>query len=89
MIGASHILVETLEEAQFLKLRVEQGNAEFDELARTHSKCPSSIYGGHLGIFDKGKMVKEFEDAAFALEAGQISDPVKTQFGYHIIKRTG
>lgn len=61
----------------------------FAELASKFSKCPSSRNGGDLGFFGKGMMVPEFERAAFALEVGQITEkPVKTQFGFHIIKRT-
>ena len=60
---------------------------KFATIAKTSSQCPSSKNGGDLGTFTRGKMVKEFEKAAFALEKGQTSGPVKTQYGYHIIKR--
>jgi peptidyl-prolyl cis-trans isomerase C len=87
-IKASHILVE--KQSQALKLSEElKAGASFSDLATKYSTCPSGKRGGDLGQFGKGQMAKEFEQAAFALKPGQISDPIKTQFGYHIIKRTG
>lgn len=87
-IRASHILVE--KQSQALKVQEElKAGADFRELARKYSTCPSGKKGGDLGQFGRGQMVKEFEAAAFALKQGQVSEPVKTQFGYHIIKRTG
>ena len=87
-IRASHILVE--KQSQALKVQAElKAGADFRELARKYSTCPSGKRGGELGQFGRGQMVKEFEVVAFALKPGQVSDPVKTQFGYHIIKRTG
>jgi peptidyl-prolyl cis-trans isomerase C len=86
-IGASHILVPTLAEAASLKQRIDQG-ASFEELAAKHSKCPSSRQGGNLGLFGPGQMVQPFDDAARATAVGKVSDPVQTQFGYHLIKRT-
>lgn len=88
MIRASHILVPTATEAEDLKNQIE-GGAAFGDLARIHSKCPSGESGGDLGWFGRGMMVPPFEKAAFALVEGQVSDPVQTQFGYHLIMLTG
>jgi len=88
MVKASHILVSTLDEANHVLAELKSGK-DFGELARKHSSCPSGREGGDLGFFGKGQMVKEFEDAAFKLKAGEVSGPVKTQFGYHLIKVTG
>lgn len=85
---ASHILVNTIEEALSLKNQIFEG-ADFDSLAKAHSKCPSSQNGGMLGAFGRGQMVKPFEDAAFDLDVGEVSDPIETQFGYHLIHRLG
>lgn len=86
-IAARHILVETEQKAQELINKL-SGGETFEKLAAEHSKCPSGQQGGALGEFTKGQMVKEFEQAAFALDVNQVSGPVKTQFGYHIIQRT-
>ncbi len=88
-IKASHILVK--KHGQALKLLEElKGGAKFTKLAREHSTCPSGKRGGSLGAFNRGQMVKPFEKAAYDLKVGETTDePVKTQFGYHIIKRTG
>lgn len=89
MIRASHILVNTSKEAASIRNKA-LGGAKFDELAEEYSLCPSSAQGGDLGWFGKGGMVKEFEDAAFALEdTGDISPVVETQFGFHVIKLAG
>ena len=83
-IRASHILVKTLDEANELRAKIK--NAEdFATLAQEYSQCPSGADGGDLGFFGRGMMVKPFEDAAFALNVGQVSEPVQTQFGWHLI----
>lgn len=82
---ASHILVETEEEAKALKAQLDDG-ADFAELARENSTGPSGPNGGALGWFGKGQMVPEFEEAVIALEKGQVSEPVQTQFGWHLVK---
>ena len=86
-VRASHILVKTLEEAVQIKSQV-NSLEEFTALAKDKSMCPSSRQGGDLGPFARGMMVKPFEDAAFGLEVGKVSEPVQTQFGYHLIFRT-
>jgi peptidyl-prolyl cis-trans isomerase C len=85
---ASHILVPTLAEAVDLKEKISAGE-DFAAVARSFSKCPSGQAGGELGEFGPGMMVKPFEDATVALPIGHISGPVQTQFGYHLIHRTG
>jgi parvulin-like peptidyl-prolyl isomerase len=86
-VRCAHILVKTQTEAKAVQDRLAKGEA-FAEVAKQVSLCPSGKKGGDLGKFGRGQMVKEFEVAAFKLEKGQTSEPVKTQFGYHIIKRT-
>lgn len=83
--NAAHILVETEEEAKALKAEIE-GGADFTALAKEKSTGPSGPNGGDLGWFGVGMMVKPFEDAVIKMEPGQVSDPVQTQFGWHIIK---
>ncbi|HEY3346356.1 MAG TPA: peptidyl-prolyl cis-trans isomerase [Nitrospirota bacterium] len=87
-VQASHILVDTEDEAKALKARIDKGE-DFAAVAKDKSKCPSAARGGDLGFFGKGRMVPEFEKAAFALKDGEVSAPVKTQFGWHLIKITG
>ena len=86
-IIASHILVKTEEEAKKLLEEIKNG-ADFAKLASEHSMCPSGRDGGDLRFFGRGMMVKPFEDAAFALKKGEVSEPVETQFGWHLIKLT-
>ncbi|SFH79700.1 foldase protein PrsA [Tindallia magadiensis] len=83
-VEASHILVETEQEAIDIRSQLDEG-ADFATLAQTFSMCPSSADGGNLGMFPRGAMVPPFEEAAFAMEAGDISEPVETDFGWHII----
>lgn len=84
-VRASHILVDDLKKAEEIYNRIKDG-ADFSKEAKNNSTCPSKENGGDLGIFSRGQMVKEFEDACFNMEVGEVSKPVKTQFGYHIIK---
>jgi len=86
-VTASHILVANLDQANALKKQINEG-ANFGVLAQQFSSCPSKGNLGNLGQFGRGQMVKPFEDAAFGLEVGSVSDPVQTQFGYHLIHRT-
>ena len=84
--NASHILVKNNEEARAIIKKI-NNKAKFSELAKTHSTGPSGKNGGNLGWFGPGQMVKEFEQATFSLEKGEVSqEPVKTKFGFHIIK---
>lgn len=84
-VNAKHILVDSEEKCKAV-LEVIEGGVAFEEAAQANSTCPSGQKGGDLGTFGKGQMVKEFEEAAFAAEIGQVVGPVKTQFGYHLIK---
>ncbi|MHA1978260.1 MAG: peptidylprolyl isomerase [Candidatus Hodarchaeales archaeon] len=87
-IQARHILVDKKTLAENIIEEINTG-AKFEEMARKHSTCPSKKKGGSLGEFGRGAMVKAFETAAFALQKNQMTQiPVKTKFGYHIIKRT-
>lgn len=87
-IRASHILVKTQEEAQNLYNEIVENKTDFETAAQSFSLCPSGQVGGDLGFFGKGMMVKPFEDAAFALDIDELSQPVETQFGWHLIKVT-
>lgn len=84
-VRAKHILVDSEEKAKEINEKINNG-VSFEDAAKEFSSCPSSSQGGDLGSFTRGKMVPEFEDAAFNLEIGEVSGPVKTQFGYHLIK---
>jgi peptidyl-prolyl cis-trans isomerase C len=84
---ARHILVPTEEACDDLRTKIE-GGADFADLARAHSKCPSGKSGGDLGEFGKGQMVPEFDEVVFSAEVGRVHGPVQTQFGYHLIEIT-
>ena len=84
-VRARHILVDSREEAEAVIAAVKNGG-DFIELAKKRSKGPSGAGGGDLGYFDRDAMVAPFSDAAFKLKKGKVSDPVKTQFGWHVIK---
>lgn len=101
-VRASHVLIaysgaerstatrskeEALELAQEIAKKAKAGE-DFGELAKAYSDCPTAEKGGDLGFFQKGRMAKPFEDASFAMNPGDVSDVVETQFGYHVIKRT-
>jgi peptidyl-prolyl cis-trans isomerase C len=86
MLKAHHILLAQEFEAKDVLRKLSMGES-FEKLAQDFSLCPSSKQGGYLGEFPKGKMVPVFEKALLALKPGDISDIVRTQFGYHIIKR--
>ena len=83
--NASHILVKTEQEAKVILYDVTHGK-DFKEVAMQKSLCPSKKKGGSLGWFGRGQMVKEFEDACFKSSKGAIVGPVKTKFGWHVIK---
>lgn len=84
-VKASHILVKTESEAKQIMQKISAGD-DFAKLAKMFSQCPSGNAGGDLGYFGKGQMVKPFEDACFKAKAGDVVGPVKTQFGWHVIK---
>ncbi|MGL4759927.1 MAG: peptidylprolyl isomerase [Sarcina sp.] len=85
-VSAKHILMESEDEIKAVKAKIDAGEISFEEAARANSTCPSKEQDGNLGEFSRGMMVPEFEKAAFELTAGEVSEPVQTQFGYHLIK---
>ena len=87
-VRASHILVKTEDEAKKLLEEIKSGKSKFEDIAALESLCPSGARGGDLGFFTKGQMVKPFEDAAFSMKKGETSEPVQTQFGWHLIQLT-
>lgn len=88
-VRASHVLVKTRKEAVKIKKEIENGEITFEDAAMQYSLCPSGRNGGDLGYFNRKQMVQQFADTAFDLKIGEISDPVGTKFGWHIIKTTG
>lgn len=85
--SARHILVPTQAECETLKKQIE-GGADFADMAKKHSKCPSGRSGGDLGEFGPGQMVPEFDKVCFQGELNKVHGPVKTQFGFHLIQIT-
>ena len=86
-VNASHILVESEEQAYEILASINGGATTFEDAAREYSSCPSKENGGSLGDFERGQMVPEFDKAVFEMQVGEITEtPVKTQFGYHLIK---
>ncbi len=85
-VNASHILVDSEEKANEILAKINAGEISFEDAARENSSCPSSENGGNLGEFTRGQMVPEFDEAVFSMNVGEVSAPVKTQFGYHLIK---
>ena len=85
-VTASHILVDSEEKCSEIKAAIEKGEVTFEDAAMQHSSCPSKMKGGSLGDFGRGRMVPEFDEACFTMEVGEVRGPVKTQFGYHLIR---
>lgn len=85
-VRAKHILIDSEDKCKEILEEIENGTKAFEVAAQEYSTCPSGQKGGDLGEFGRGQMVKEFEDAAFNGEVGKVIGPVKTQFGYHLIK---
>lgn len=89
MVSASHILVDSEEKAREILEKIQAGEVSFEDAAREHSSCPSAQQGGSLGEFGRGQMVPEFDQACFEMAVGEVRGPVKTQFGYHLIRLDG
>ena len=87
-VRASHILVQTEDEAKNLLADINAGKLAFEDAAAMHSLCPSGARGGDLGFFTKGQMVTPFEDAEQKIKKGEVSNPIQTQFGWHLIELT-
>lgn len=85
-VSARHILLETEEKAKDVLSKIQKGEVSFEDAAKVYSTCPSGERGGDLGEFGRGQMVKEFDTACFEMEEGELRGPVKTQFGFHLIK---
>ncbi len=85
-VRAQHILVNSKEEALQILGQIQDAKISFEDAAKRYSQCPSKTQGGDLGYFGRGAMVPEFENIAFATAVGEISSPVQTQFGWHLIK---
>lgn len=85
--SARHILVASQQECEDLKNQI-AGGADFAALAKQHSKCPSGARGGELGSFGPGQMVPEFDRVVFSNPVGEVSEPVQTQFGWHLVEVT-
>jgi peptidyl-prolyl cis-trans isomerase C len=84
---ARHILVDSLEKCNSLLTEI-QGGADFAEIAKQHSSCPSGRSGGDLGQFGPGQMVPEFDQVVFSADVGTVQGPVQTQFGFHLLEVT-
>ncbi len=85
--AARHILVDTEQQCESIRQEI-AGGADFEEMAKTHSSCPSGKEGGALGEFSPGQMVPEFDKVVFNEEVGVVHGPIKTQFGYHLVEIT-
>ncbi|MBQ2955184.1 MAG: peptidylprolyl isomerase [Clostridia bacterium] len=85
-VAASHILVDSEELAAEIMNKINAGEISFEDAAKEYSSCPSKEQGGSLGEFGRGQMVPEFDQACFEMEEGELRGPVKTQFGYHLIR---